>query len=267
MKNRCFPLGIKTEQANIIFYTDGSGNCEHDKKTSEYGNYSVYLLNSKEKWREIENKITGNQAEIKGVILALEIAIERKYRNVEIKTDCKYVICWFLGRDKSLKTNVEKIKKNFFRTKHDKIRVLINTLVELAHQIPNLSMNKIPRDDNLAHNLRTKDDKIRDKNYRKNYRERNPRKMKTIDKRELDLLLKIKKPFRDFEHYEQKEKDAKPIKLTKDNVRRRIEEQISLDYKNNEISLEEFKIKMDQIDDYLDKFLVDFEMKVFEVLE
>ena len=137
-----------------VFYTDGSGNCEHDKKTRETGNYSVYLVNPKhkfEKFKKIENKITNNQAEIKGIILALTIAINRKYENVEIRTDSKNVICWLLGREINLNTNIEKIKCNFYRTKDKKISDLIDIVLELIDNIPNITINWISRNDNLAH--------------------------------------------------------------------------------------------------------------------
>lgn len=144
---------VESEKDNTkIFYTDGAGNIANGEKYKDSGHYSVYLVGDPpEKWKKEEPFITSNEAEIKGVLSALYLAIRRGYDSVEIRTDSQNVVKWTLGRDIKLDTNIKKISMNIWRTKKPEIAVLIDKLTELASKIRNLKINYIPREVNYAH--------------------------------------------------------------------------------------------------------------------
>lgn len=135
----------------FVFYTDGSGNWASDQKYKDKGHYSVYLKSTDEKWKRKEDKITSNQSELKGLISALYIACKRCYEDVEIRVDSQNAIKWYLGRDDTLRTNIEKESKNIWESKDIEISKLVDKMVELGNKIKNLSIIWISRDKNYAH--------------------------------------------------------------------------------------------------------------------
>ena len=169
-----------------VFYTAGFGTCQRRN-----GYYVIYLVNPSEKWEKIEYKITNNQAEIKGVILALTIAKNRKYESIEVRTNSLNVIGWILGRDRSLNTNVEIIAKNIYRTINKKISDLIDDLMVLFYITPDLTINFIPHHENLARRegkRKSKNQRDRERLNKRKYQN----KSKNLTNKERKLLLEIR---------------------------------------------------------------------------
>lgn len=129
---------MEEKEPTWIFMTDGSGNLYENKKVNPTGHYHVLLTNTDEKWRK-EEDLTSNQAELKGVIAAIQIAIKRNYQNVLIQTDSKNVVNWFTGR---------------WKGKGENIKHLTKILLVMKKQLLDLQVKWIPRQKNKAHKFK-----------------------------------------------------------------------------------------------------------------
>ncbi len=141
------------KDAEWVFYTDGSGNLAKDKRTKDKGHYNIYLQNTKERWKKKEVRITNNEAEIKSVIAAIYIGLERDYKKIEVRTDSQNTIKWCHGRDFEFITNIKKTSTNTWNTNKPKIAELIDRLVELGSKVEHLKINYISRKKNFAHSF------------------------------------------------------------------------------------------------------------------
>lgn len=131
------------EEADWIFYVDGSGNLAKEVKVRPFGHYSVFLKNTEEKWKKSEEAITSNQAEIMGTMSAIAIAIKRKYKNVIVFTDSKNVVNWLNKKPDS--------DEYIYTARHPNIINIVERCRELMKQVPNLTVKFISRDYNYAH--------------------------------------------------------------------------------------------------------------------
>ena len=131
------------EEAEYIFYTDGSGNWASNKKHKAKGHFSVYLKNTQERWKQQQNKLTGNQAELLGVMSAISIADKRSYKKVKILTDSMNVVNWVTKKKDS--------DDYFWNAKHPNIVSLVERLRVMTKMIPNLEIKHISRNVNFAH--------------------------------------------------------------------------------------------------------------------
>jgi len=131
------------KEAEYIFYTDGSGNWASNKKHKAKGHFSVYLKNTEERWKQQQNKLTGNQAELLGVMSAISIADKRGYKRVKILTDSLNVVNWVTKKKDS--------SAYFWNAKHPNIVSLVERLRVMTEMIPQLEIKHISRDVNFAH--------------------------------------------------------------------------------------------------------------------
>lgn len=132
------------EEAEYIFYTDGSGNIHDGKKRKDFGHFSVYLKNTEERWKHSEENITRNQADLLGVMSAISIAEQKGFKKVIIYTDSKNIVNW-CTRD------VDKDSGWFFDVKNPNIIRHVKRLREMLNMIPNINILHINRERNWAH--------------------------------------------------------------------------------------------------------------------
>ena len=131
------------KEAQYVFYTNGSGNWATDKKQKDTAHFSVYLKNTEERWKRREDKLTGNQAELLGVMSAVLIANERQYKNVKILTDSKNVVNWVNKKPNS--------DEYLWDAKHPNIIEYVKRLREMVSIIPNIQIKHVRREVNFAH--------------------------------------------------------------------------------------------------------------------
>ncbi|KKM64801.1 hypothetical protein LCGC14_1497680 [marine sediment metagenome] len=124
------------KEAVYTFQVNGSANVASNKQFKPHGHYSVYLKNTEEKWKKKEEWITVNAAELKAIISAMYISIERGYKNVIIETDSNNSIQWYEGNWEA-------------KTKH--IIPLVEKMEEYKKKVPNMRLRKINRSINYAH--------------------------------------------------------------------------------------------------------------------
>lgn len=131
------------EEAEWIFYIDGSGNLAKEKRVRPFGHYSVFLKNTEEKWKKSEEAITSNQAELMGTMSAIAISIKREYKNVIIFTDSKNVVNWLTKKEDS--------DEYVYAARHPNIVKIVERCRELMVRVPNLQIRWVSRDYNYAH--------------------------------------------------------------------------------------------------------------------
>ncbi len=134
------------DEAQWVFYVDGSGNLANDNKTKDMGHFSVYLKNTEEKWKRREDRLTNNQAEIKGVMAAIIIAEKKGFKNVRIYTDSQNVINWCTRKK-------DKPDEWVWAAKSPNIVSLVDKLREMLSIIPQLDIRHVPRERNWAHGV------------------------------------------------------------------------------------------------------------------
>lgn len=133
------------EEAEFIFYTDGSGNWADNVKSKAKAYFSVYLKNTQERWKKDHDQLTGNQAELLGVMGAISIAQQKKYKRVKIFTDSKNVVNWSNKKPNS--------DEYIWNANNLNIIDLVDRLREMAKTIPELSIEWISREHNYAHGI------------------------------------------------------------------------------------------------------------------
>jgi len=131
------------KNALYIFYTNGSGNIMNNKKQKDSAHFSIYLKNTEERWKRREDKLTGNQAELLGVMSAISIANERQYKNIKILTDSNNVVNWVNKKPNS--------NEYLWDAKHPNIIKYVKRLREMVSMIPNLQIKHVKREVNFAH--------------------------------------------------------------------------------------------------------------------
>lgn len=122
-----------------IFYVDCSPNVQSEHRVKRFGIIKVLLKNTNEIWT---NRIdtTVNKGFLLGVGCVINLAIERGYTNIEIRTQCLNVIN-FIGNKRGDKVN---------NVKHPNIKEIVEKIREYIDLIPNWSIKKINKNINLA---------------------------------------------------------------------------------------------------------------------
>lgn len=125
-------------KAVYTFQVDGSGNVTNNEKFKDTGHYSVWCRNTQEKWKKKEERLTSNVAELKAVLSAMHISIQRGYESVVIETDSNNAVQWY---------------EENWKARAEHIIPLVEKMLEFKKKIPNIILRKIERSKNFAHGI------------------------------------------------------------------------------------------------------------------
>lgn len=137
----------KCSQSIKIFYVDGSGNLYNNEKQKGNGHYSVYFKDEDKRFKNKEDKITNNQAEIKSVIAAMYYAFKRGFKAIRIYTDSQNTMKWINNRDTKIDNEINEI----WNTKNTEISFLIDKIADLSQYFSLIELRYVKKEKNYAH--------------------------------------------------------------------------------------------------------------------